>query len=125
MIFQDLNAFVESSKKGVVVVSFGSNFRSDFMPHEKQQLFLRAFSELSDYHFVWKFESNISSDVLPKNVWIDSWLPISDILANPRVKAIYFHGGMLTTQEAVWRGVPTIIMPFGLDQRQASNCRFD
>lgn len=85
---------------------------------------MKTFSELPDYHFVWKFESNISSEVIPTNVWIEPWLPISDILANVKVKVIFFHGGMLTTQEAVWRGVPTIIMPFGLDQRQASIVAF-
>lgn len=122
--FQDLETFIESSKKGVVVLCFGTNFRSEYIPLAKQNFFLEVFSELNDYHFLWKFESNISSSVLPKNVRIEPWLPVSDILANPNVKLIFFHGGMLTTQESIWRGVPMIIMPFALDQHQASRIRF-
>lgn len=102
----------------MVTVSFGTNFLSALMPQEKLNVFLKVFSELSDYHFIWKFESNLSSEILPKNVLIEKWLPISSILAHSKVKAIYFHGGLLTAQEALWRGVPMIIMPFGLDQRQ-------
>ncbi|XP_055315318.1 UDP-glycosyltransferase UGT5-like [Sitodiplosis mosellana] len=115
---KDLRTFIDSSKKGAVVFSLGSNFRSDYMPAAKQQIFLKVLSELPDYHFLWKFESNISAADLPENVLIRPWLPVSDILADPKVKAIYFHGGMLTTHEAIWRGVPMIIMPFALDQQQ-------
>ena len=88
------------------------------MPVAKQQFFIKIFSELPDFHFLWKFESDVAADDLPKNVMIQKWLPVSDILADPKVKAIYFHGGMLTTHEAIWRGVPMIIMPFALDQRK-------
>lgn len=87
------------------------------MPQAKQKLFLDVFVDLPEYNFLWKFESNISSANLPKNVKIHPWLPVSDILADPKVKAIFFHGGLLTTQEALWRGIPMIIMPFALDQR--------
>lgn len=113
-----MKLFIESAKKGVVVFSLGTNFRSEYLAKEKRKLFLDAFSELPDYHFLWKYESNISSTDLPKNVQIHSWLPLSDILADSNVKAIFFHGGALTTQEALWRGIPMIIMPFALDQKQ-------
>lgn len=120
-VFQDLKTFIDSSKKGAVVFSLGSNFRSDFMPPAKQKLFLKVLSDIPDYHFLWKFESNISAADLPKNIIVRPWLPVADILADPKVKAIYFHGGLLTTQEAIWRAVPMIIMPFALDQRQVRN----
>lgn len=88
------------------------------MTVEKQKMFIDAFSQLPDYHFLWKFESNLSDFELPKNVQKRSWLPLSDALAHPKIKLIIFHGGLLTTQETIWRGVPMIIMPLGLDQRQ-------
>lgn len=112
--------FIDSSNKGAVLFSLGSNFRSDYMPAAKQQLFFKVLSDLPDYHFLWKFESNISANDLPKNVLIRPWLPVSDILAEPKVKAIFFHGGLLTTHEAIWRAVPMVIMPFALDQRQVT-----
>lgn len=109
---------MNSSTDGVVLFSLGSNFRSDFMPIEKQQMFIEVFRQLPNYHFLWKFESKISAALLPKNVQIRSWLPLSDALAHSDTKLIIFHGGLLTSQEALWRGVPMIIMPFALDQHQ-------
>jgi len=32
------------------------------------------------------------------------------------VKAIWTHGGLLSMQEAVWKGIPLIGMPFSIDQ---------
>lgn len=118
--FQNLKTFLATSKRGVVVLCLGSHFRSEYIPKVKQNMFLEVFKELTDYHFLWKFESNFTASDLPNNVRIEPWLPLSDILADSNVKAIFFHGGLLTTQEALWRGVPMIIMPFGLDQRQVS-----
>ncbi|XP_031617544.1 UDP-glucuronosyltransferase 2B7-like [Contarinia nasturtii] len=115
---QELTSFINSSTKGTVIFSLGSNFRSDYIPQIKKNLILKVLSDLSDYNFLWKFESNISESDLPKNVMIRSWIPVSDVLAHPKVKAIFFHGGLLTTHEAIWRSVPMIIMPFGLDQPQ-------
>lgn len=113
-----MKKFIDASKKGAVVVSFGSNYRSDLMPKAKQNILFEVFRQLPDYHFVWKFESNTSVTDFPANVKVQSWLPVSDLLANSRVKAIFFHGGLLTTQEAIYRSVPMIIMPFALDQDQ-------
>lgn len=109
---------MKSGKKGAVIVSFGSNFLSEFIPVYKRTMILSVFRELSNYNFLWKFESDLSADELPPNVQIRPWLPQSDVLAHKNVKAIFFHGGLLTTQEALWRGIPTIIMPFAIDQRQ-------
>lgn len=117
-LLQDLEEFIDSSKKGVVLFSLGSHFRSELMTVEKQKMFIDAFSQLPDYHFLWKFESKLSGIELPKNVQIRSWLPLSDALAHPKTKLMFSHGGLLTTQETIWRGVPMIIMPLGLDQRQ-------
>lgn len=38
-------------------------------------------------------------------------------LAHKNVKAIWNHGGLLSTQEAVWEGIPLIVTPFFLDHK--------
>lgn len=85
---------MNSSGKGTIVFSFGSVIRGDNLSLEKQKLFIRIFDEFDDYNFLWKFESNITVDELPKNVLIRKWLPQSDILAHPKVKALITHGGL-------------------------------
>lgn len=118
--FQDLEEFINSSKKGAVLFSLGTNVRSSLMDEAKQKIILDAFALLSDYHFMWKFEETSIGLKLPKNVIIRPWMPQSDILAHPKVKAFFTHSGLLSTQETIWRGVPIVGMPFAYDQHRVS-----
>lgn len=117
----DIESFINTARKGAVLVSFGTNYRSDRMPIDRRNIIIEALREFPDYHFVWKFESDVSATELPRNVLIRRWLPQSDILAHANVKAFFTHSGQLSTQEAIWRGVPLLCMPFGFDQHQV-NC---
>lgn len=85
--------FINTSKRGTILFSFGSALRSDSLSIAKQRLFIDIFSEFDDYHFLWKFESNITADELPENVWIRPWVPQRDILAHNKLKAFITHGG--------------------------------
>jgi len=38
-------------------------------------------------------------------------------LAHKNVRAVWTHGGLLSTQEAIWKGIPVIVMPFFMDQK--------
>lgn len=64
------------------------------MDVEKQKILLDAFEQLPNYHFLWKFEEPHIDLKLPKNVIIRPWLPQSDILAHPNVKAFFSHSGL-------------------------------
>lgn len=63
---------------------------------------------------IWKFEDETVP--MPKNVYAGSWLPQSDILGHPNVKAFISHGGLLGSTEAVYHGVPIVGVPFFGDQ---------
>lgn len=89
-----METFLNSSRKGTVLFSFGSAIRSDSISIEKQKLFLDIFSEFDDYNFLWKFESVLTIEELPKNIRIQPWVPQRDILAHPKLKAFITHGGL-------------------------------
>uniref|UniRef100_A0A2C9GUN2 UDP-glycosyltransferases domain-containing protein n=1 Tax=Anopheles culicifacies TaxID=139723 RepID=A0A2C9GUN2_9DIPT len=113
----DLEQFVAKAKKGAVLFSLGSNIRSDTIGEERQRMFIEAFRQMPDYHFLWKFESQLNIP-LPPNVIIRPWLPQNNILNHPRTKGFITHSGGLSTQEASWFGVPLIGMPFFVDQHR-------
>lgn len=111
-----MEKFVNLSESGVVVFSLGTNVRSEFITVEKQLMFIKIFQQLPQYNFLWKFESISTQIKLPANVQIWPWIPQSDVLAHQNCKAIIAHGGALSTQEAIFHGIPLLIIPFVYDQ---------
>lgn len=51
-----------------------------------------------------------------QNVVIQSWIPQNDLLGHPSVKAFVTHGGARSMQEAVYHGVPMVVVPLFADQ---------
>ncbi|XP_044263387.1 UDP-glycosyltransferase UGT5-like isoform X2 [Tribolium madens] len=111
---QDIQTILDNAKHGVVVFSLGTNVRSDKLDKRTQKALLEAFSKIQQT-VIWKFESEI--DNLPKNVIVRKWLPQNDVIGHPNVKLFIGHGGALSTQEAIYHGVPMICIPFVVDQR--------
>lgn len=106
---------MEDSKHGVIFFSLGSNIPSHALGPEIRKEFLAAFSKLKET-VIWKYEKDI--DDLPKNVIIRKWLPQLDILGHPKCKLFISHGGGLSTQEALYHGVPIVGMPVFCDQHK-------
>lgn len=75
-----------------MLFSLGTNVQSSLMDVEKQKMLLDAFEQFPNYNFIWKFEDPTDLE-LPKNVIIRPWLPQSDILAHPKLKAFFTHSG--------------------------------
>ena len=88
-----MEQFISAAKKGAVLFSLGTNILSSAMDIEKQEILLNAFEQFPDYNFLWKFEEPSIDLKLPKNVIIRPWLPQSDILAHPKIKAFFTHSG--------------------------------
>ncbi|XP_044267725.1 UDP-glycosyltransferase UGT5-like isoform X1 [Tribolium madens] len=112
---KDLQEFLANAKEGVIYFSLGSNIKSAEMPVEKREVFLKTFSKLKQ-KILWKWEDDVLPGQ-PSNVKLGKWLPQQDILAHPNIKLFITHGGLLSTTETVYHGVPVLAIPFAGDQK--------
>lgn len=92
----------------------GSNFKSAFFKPEVKEVLLKVFSQLP-YKILWKHEEDLPGK--PKNVRIEKWLPQNDVLAHPNLKLFITHGGLLSTTETIYHGVPIVGIPIFGDQK--------
>uniref|UniRef100_A0A1W7R8N0 UDP-glucuronosyltransferase n=1 Tax=Aedes albopictus TaxID=7160 RepID=A0A1W7R8N0_AEDAL len=116
---EDLKKFLDGAKDGAIYFSLGTNLKSSDMPRDKLEAILNVFRSMKQ-RVVWKYEDE-SVEGLPSNVMIKPWLPQSDILAHPNVKVFITHGGLLGTQEGVYRAVPMLGIPIYCDQHLNMN----
>ncbi|XP_054744472.1 UDP-glycosyltransferase UGT5-like [Anastrepha obliqua] len=112
----DLQAYLDNSPHGVIYFCLGSYLQSTDIPAAKIELLLNAFAQLKQ-NVLWKFE-NSSIAQLPSNVKIYKWLPQNDILAHHNLKLFITHGGIFSTQEGIYWGVPMLCIPFFGDQHR-------
>ncbi|RZB40113.1 2-hydroxyacylsphingosine 1-beta-galactosyltransferase-like, partial [Asbolus verrucosus] len=112
---QDLQEFLDSAKEGVIYFSLGSNLKSSQLPVEKRDALLKTFSKLKE-KVLWKWEEDVLPGQ-PPNVKLGKWLPQQDILAHPNVKLFITHGGLLSTTETIYHGVPILAIPIFGDQK--------
>ncbi|KAK8742923.1 hypothetical protein OTU49_001740, partial [Cherax quadricarinatus] len=117
---QDLSSWIESAgEAGVVYFSLGSITKGNTMPSKYRELFIQAFKKLKQ-RVIWKYEGSLPG--LSDNVLTKPWLPQQDILSNPKVKVFMSHGGLLSTQEAMYHATPILVLPiFGDQPRNAKN----
>ncbi|PZC71200.1 hypothetical protein B5X24_HaOG200295 [Helicoverpa armigera] len=111
---KDLKTYMDSSKNGVIYISFGTNVQPSLLPPEKVQILVKVFSELP-YDVLWKWDK----DELPgrtSNIKISKWLPQADLLRHPKIKLFITQGGLQSTDEAITAGVPLIGFPMLGDQ---------
>ncbi|XP_058056931.1 UDP-glucosyltransferase 2-like [Anopheles bellator] len=108
-----LQAFLDNSPDGVIVVSFGSVLKAATLPDRKRQAMLEAFKG-TNMKVLWKWETEM--DDRPGNVFTQKWLPQRDVLAHRNVRLFVSHGGLLGVSEAVHCGVPIVAMPIYGDQ---------
>ncbi|KAK4876034.1 hypothetical protein RN001_012456 [Aquatica leii] len=111
---KDLQDYLDGAKNGVIYFSMGSNLRSVDIEEHKLNAIVKVFKNLKQ-NILWKWENDTLPEPL-ENVMIKSWLPQGDILGHPNVKLFITHGGLLSTSEAVYNGVPIIGIPIFADQ---------
>ncbi|XP_058123356.1 UDP-glycosyltransferase UGT5-like [Anopheles ziemanni] len=111
---EDIKSILDGSPQGVIYFSMGSNIKSSQLPVEKREAILRVFAKLKQT-VLWKWEDETLPN-RPKNVIVKAWWPQDDVLAHPNVRLFITHGGLLSTTEAMYHGVPVIGIPVFGDQ---------
>ena len=116
----DLKKWIEDSEHGIVYFSLGSNLQANFLPQDKRDAIFASFRKLKQRVLI-KWDGDIPTNA-PKNCRFENWVPQQEVLAHRKVKVFVSHGGLLSTQESVYHGVPLIGMPVYGDQH--SNIAF-
>lgn len=111
----EIKEYVGSREQGIIYVSFGSNVKSSNLNESKVAILLEAFSRIECYKVLWKWERpNFPSN--SRNVFLFEWLPQTDIFATGMVKLFITQGGQQSMEEAIYYGVPMLVIPFFGDQ---------
>nr|CAD7203160.1 unnamed protein product [Timema douglasi] len=113
---EDIRDYIDSATEGVILFSMGSIIQGSMLPETTRDAFMKVFSKLKQ-KVLWKLEVD-SLPGQPANVKISKWLPQSDILAHPNVRVFISHGGLMSTLEASYHGVPILGIPCFGDQHQ-------
>ncbi|KAI6174500.1 Glucuronosyltransferase [Aphelenchoides bicaudatus] len=116
---------MQSAKRGVVFMSFGTVTKSVAMPDETKKAFLDAFATFPDITFLWKYEKDDGVADGYKNVVTGQWWPQKDLLVHNKTLLFITHGGANSISEAATAGVPVIALPlFGDQSRNALMAEF-
>ncbi|KAL3289129.1 hypothetical protein HHI36_003567 [Cryptolaemus montrouzieri] len=113
---QDIQNYLDSAKEGAVLFSMGSVVEIKVnLPKEQLDIIMAGLGKIAPIKVL--FKSEIEIPTAPKNVLVSKWLPQNDILAHPNLKLFISHGGLGSTTEAVFHGVPVLGIPFFADQK--------
>ncbi|XP_050735242.1 UDP-glycosyltransferase UGT5-like [Eriocheir sinensis] len=114
---EDLQQWVAGAgKPGVIFFSLGTFVKSSTLPEGYKKVLLEVFGSLQQ-RVLWKWDED-AMEGLPPNVRLSKWLPQQDILGHQQLQLFITHGGLLSTQEASYHGVPVLGLPVAVDQHQ-------
>ena len=108
----NLQKFVDGAQEGVIVFTLGSGLKR--LPDSMMHKVLPVFAKLKQ-RVIMRHDGDMPRNV-PKNVLIQSWLPQNDLLANDKTRVFITHCGNNGQLEAVYHGVPMLLMPLWGDQ---------
>jgi len=111
----ELKKFLDESENGVLVMALGSRADPKSLGTENVKKFMSAFNQ-TNMNVLWKLHDVDEGVEVAENVKIVDWMPLFDVMTHPNVKLLIFHGGLLTSYEAIDREVPMIVFPLAFDQ---------
>nr|XP_012222825.1 PREDICTED: UDP-glucuronosyltransferase 2B16-like isoform X1 [Linepithema humile] len=112
---ENIRKFLDGAENGAIAISLGTNVQWKAIDMDKLKTVALALSKLKQ-RVLWKLDIEVPFQ-MADNVMTVKWMPQDKVLTHKNIKAIWTHGGLLSTQEAIWKGVPIIGMPFFMDQK--------
>ncbi|XP_041461542.1 UDP-glucuronosyltransferase 2B4-like isoform X1 [Lytechinus variegatus] len=110
---KELDDFMNSSgDDGVIILSLGTYVK--VMPQRLNDVFASVFANLPQ-KVIWQLPDNSPTTRSP-NIKTMGWLPQNDLLGHPRTKLFIYQGGNNGLYEALYHGVPTLVLPVFADQ---------
>ncbi|XP_071567362.1 UDP-glycosyltransferase UGT5-like isoform X3 [Temnothorax nylanderi] len=98
---EDVRIFLDGAKNGAIVISLGTNVKWKHLNLDTVKTVILALSKLKQ-RVLWKLDIEVPFEI-PENVMVMKWMPQSEVLSHKNVRAIWTHGGLLSTQEAIWK----------------------
>ncbi|VDK19990.1 unnamed protein product [Anisakis simplex] len=117
---EEYKEIMNNANGPVVLVSFGSVAKSAEMPLHIRNVFIETFTRLPEVTFIWKYETSVADDIVANltNVITKKWVPQTDLLAHPKLRAFLTHAGQNSVTESIHAGVPMVCIPLYGDQQR-------
>uniref|UniRef100_A0A1I8PEC4 UDP-glucuronosyltransferase n=1 Tax=Stomoxys calcitrans TaxID=35570 RepID=A0A1I8PEC4_STOCA len=112
---KDIENFITDAEEGVILFTLGTNVKEDHLHPKTLDKIYNVLSKLPQ-KVLWKCDDEYRIPGNSSNILFRSWLPQRDILAHPKVKLLFGHGGKGGITEAKFYGVPIVGMPLFADQ---------
>lgn len=112
-IVTELEEFMQSSgEHGVVVMSLGVMVTA--LPKHITEAIAAAFAKIPQ-KVIWRYVGDRPSS-LGNNTLLLEWLPQNNLLGHPKTCAFVSHGGTNGIYEAIYHGIPVLLLPLLFDQ---------
>lgn len=99
---------------GVVYFSFGSVLKLSQLPKTELEMLISQLSRIKQKVLLkWESDSEIN---FPSNIIVRKWFPQADVLGHPNCVLFITHGGIHSTEEAIYFGVPMLAISVFGDQ---------
>ncbi|XP_060646083.1 UDP-glycosyltransferase UGT4-like [Drosophila nasuta] len=110
----ELLEFMNGAEHGVIYFSMGMEIMNRWLPKNMEQKMLQTFAQLKQ-RVVWKHEEHTMLNK-SDNIYLSPMASQRQLLEHPNMKLFITHGGLLSTIEAIYSGVPMLGLPIYFDQ---------
>lgn len=105
---------MNNAPEGVVFFSFGSVLKLTQLPKNEFDIFIKLLGTIKQ-KVLFKWDSDTITD-FPPNIIVRKWFPQADVLGHHNCVLFITHGGIHSTEEAIYFGVPMLAISVFGDQ---------